>query len=92
MEGGANVVSEAMACGIPVLSTLISGSIGLLGPDYPGYFPIGDARALANQLLKCEQDPTFHDTLTRAVRSRSKILDPRAEKLALENLLADLKR
>ena len=41
MEGGANAVCEAIACSVPVISSRISGSIGLLGEDYPGYFPAG---------------------------------------------------
>ncbi|MGH2571087.1 MAG: selenoneine biosynthesis selenosugar synthase SenB, partial [bacterium] len=36
MEGGANVVSEAIVLGVPVLSSRISGSVGILGEDYPG--------------------------------------------------------
>ena len=43
-EGGANAVSEAVAGGVPVLASRIDGSVGLLGRDYPGYFPVGDTR------------------------------------------------
>jgi putative glycosyltransferase (TIGR04348 family) len=42
MEGGANVISEAVAAGVPVVASRISGSIGLLGADYPAFFPVGD--------------------------------------------------
>jgi glycosyltransferase involved in cell wall biosynthesis len=49
-EGGANVVSEALAAGVPIVSSAIPGSIGLLGADYPGYFPVGDTEALATVL------------------------------------------
>ena len=45
LEGGANVVSEALAASVPVLSSHIAGSVGLLGADYPGYFPVGDTAA-----------------------------------------------
>ena len=38
---------EAIACGVPTISTRIAGSVGLLGEDYPGYFPVGDTEALA---------------------------------------------
>ena len=51
-EGGANVVSEAIVDGVPVLSTDISGSRGLLGDDYPGYYPVGDDEGLASLLLR----------------------------------------
>jgi len=39
MEGGANVVSEAVVAGVPVIASDIPGSVGLLGEDYPGYYP-----------------------------------------------------
>ena len=34
MEGGANVVSEAVVAGLPVIASRIPGSLGLLGEDY----------------------------------------------------------
>ena len=55
-EGGANVVSEAIVDGVPVLSTDISGSRGLLGDDYPGYYPVGDTKSLASLLLRAESE------------------------------------
>ena len=58
-EGGANVVSEAIVDGVPVLSTDISGSRGLLGDNYPGYYPVGDAKSLANLLLRAESEPEY---------------------------------
>ena len=79
MEGGANVVSEALACNVPVISTHISGSVGLLGPDYPGYFPVGDTKALAGMLLRAEQDPLFYKSLKAGIRSQRKIPIPLGE-------------
>src|SRR5207237_6108890 len=38
MEGGANVLSEAVVLSIPVLASRIDGNIGILGTDYPGLF------------------------------------------------------
>ena len=40
MEGGANALCEAIALGVPTLATRIDGSVGLLGDDYPGFFPV----------------------------------------------------
>ena len=39
LEGGANVISEAVVAGLPVIASEIAGSVGLLGKDYPGYYP-----------------------------------------------------
>jgi putative glycosyltransferase (TIGR04348 family) len=57
MEGGANVISEALVADLPVLASEIAGSIGLLGRDHPGYYPTGDTAALARLLTRAENDP-----------------------------------
>jgi putative glycosyltransferase (TIGR04348 family) len=90
LEGGANVVSEAAAAGVPVLSSRIDGSVGLLGPRYPGYFPVGDARALAALLLRAETDPGFYAELTRGVRRLARLVRPARERAAWAAVLAGL--
>jgi len=62
-EGGANVVSEALVAGVPILASNISGNVGLLGDDYPGYFPVGDECALADLLHRAEVDAEFMSQL-----------------------------
>jgi len=47
MEGGANVVSEAIRIGVPVIASKISGNVGLLREGYSGYYKPGDDRMLA---------------------------------------------
>jgi putative glycosyltransferase (TIGR04348 family) len=91
MEGGANVISEAIVAGTPVLSTHISGSLGMLGKDYPGYFPIGDTVALAELLLQAETDTTFYKQLRDHCLKRAQLFNPAAERKALKQLLADLR-
>ncbi len=41
MEGGANVVCEALRIGVPVLASRIPGNVGLLGSALPGIFSGG---------------------------------------------------
>lgn len=90
-EGGANVVSEALAAGVPVLSTAIDGSIGLLGADYPGYFPVGDERVLARLMRAAELDEQgFRTRLTAACTERADLVDPLTEKNAWTSLLGEL--
>jgi putative glycosyltransferase (TIGR04348 family) len=67
-EGGANVISEAAVAGVPILASRMDGNVGLLGRDYPGYFPVGDTRALARLLRRIECEPSFVANLTSAVR------------------------
>ncbi|MDD2321041.1 MAG: glycosyltransferase, partial [Geobacteraceae bacterium] len=56
LEGGANVVSEAIVSGVPVIGTDIPCMRGLLGDDYPGLFSVRDTRGLAALLLRAEVD------------------------------------
>ena len=90
MEGGAHVVCEALACGVPVLSTRIDGSVGILGEEYPGYFPVGDTRALADLMLRCEEDDLFLRRLRRHCSERAALVDPERERRSWEELLAEL--
>ena len=91
MEGGANVVCEAIACSVPVISSRISGSIGLLGEDYPGYFPVGDTQALTHLLMRVETDTAFYDALKAWCEGLKSIVDPDRERQSWKGLLADLR-
>jgi putative glycosyltransferase (TIGR04348 family) len=89
-EGGANVVSEAIAAGVPMLATRIDGSVGLLGRDYPGYFPVGHTEALVRLLDRIENDPVFLNRLTRAITRRTHVFRPAREKAEWKKLVAEL--
>jgi putative glycosyltransferase (TIGR04348 family) len=58
-EGGANVISEAIVAGVPIIASNIPGNTGLLGMDYPGLYPLGDERALAELFKQAEENPAF---------------------------------
>ena len=47
MEGSCNAMCEALVLGTPVIASRISGLIGTLGQDYPGYFSPRDDVELA---------------------------------------------
>jgi putative glycosyltransferase (TIGR04348 family) len=89
-EGGANVISEAVAAGVPVLASRIDGSVGLLGRDYPGYFPVGDTASLARLLSRIETSPKFLMRLHRAIARRALLFRPAREKAAWKKLIAEL--
>ncbi|WP_404362620.1 selenoneine biosynthesis selenosugar synthase SenB [Marinobacter sp.] len=83
MEGGANVVSEACRAGLPVIASDIPGNRGLLGGDYPGYFPARDETALAEMLRRAETDPLFLAALQAGVERQAPAFTPAAEQKAL---------
>ena len=89
MEGGANVVCEALRIGLPVIASRIPGNVGLLGARYGGYFAPGDERSLARVIRRAMLDPAFYRTLRKQVRSLHARVAPRAEARAL---LTALKR
>jgi putative glycosyltransferase (TIGR04348 family) len=89
-EGGANVISEAVVAGVPVLASRIDGNVGLLGADYPGYFPVGNTKALARLLHRIETDGRFVATLDRAIARRAPLFRPEREIAAWRRLLAGL--
>jgi putative glycosyltransferase (TIGR04348 family) len=91
-EGGANVVSEALAASVPVVSSRIAGSVGLLGEGYPGYFQVGDTAALARLLEKAETDADFYRTLQGWCARLKPLVDPARERRSWEELLRELER
>ena len=90
LEGGANVVSEAIAVGTPVISSLIPGSVGILGADYPGYFPAGHSVALREQLLRAESGGGFYRELQQSVARLQPLVSAARERESWENLLNEL--
>ena len=90
LEGGANVVSEAIVLGVPVLASDIPGNIGLLGDDYAGYYPVGDERALAQLMRRTETDPVFYQRLAAQIRRLQPQFRPERERRAWRDLLREM--
>lgn len=90
MEGGANVAIEAITCGVPVLASRIGGSVGLLGDDYDGFFPAGDHEALAGLIVRCQESPSFLDSLRLQCARRVPLFDPGLERESVRRLAHNL--
>jgi len=90
MEGGANVVCEALASGVPVIASRVSGNVGMLGRGYAGYYPLADTAALARLLARAEGEPAFLGKLGAQCRARRPLVSPAREKAALAALLREL--
>jgi putative glycosyltransferase (TIGR04348 family) len=90
MEGGANVVIEAVRSGTPVLASRIDGNVGLLGESYDGYFPVDHASALASLLRRLRDEPAMLLHLQRQCEARAPLFDPAQESAALHALIGDV--
>jgi putative glycosyltransferase (TIGR04348 family) len=87
MEGGANVIIEAITSGVPVLASDISGNRGMLGDGYAGYFPVGDSRTLATMIERAAADPSFFACLQWQCGARAPLFSPEREQAALLQLV-----
>jgi putative glycosyltransferase (TIGR04348 family) len=90
MEGGAHVVSEAIALGIPVIASDIPGNRGLLGDDYLGYYPVGDEVELASLLSRAETMPDFYSALKKQIDIRKDLVSPERERQSIQELMSQL--
>ncbi len=89
MEGGANVIGEAVTAGTPVLASRIPGNLGMLGADYAGIFPLGDEAALAELMGRAESDPAFLALLQRQCAARAGLFAPEREATAIRALMEE---
>jgi glycosyltransferase involved in cell wall biosynthesis len=70
-EGIPNVLKEAMACGIPVVSSSISGIPELVDHEASGLLvPPRDPSALADALQRLNDNPALRDRMGRAGREK----------------------
>ena len=90
MEGGANVIVEAVTAGTAVLASRVAGNLGMLGPSYSGYFPQSDPSVLARLVMRCRTEPDFLADLARQCRTRAELFTPERERAGLAALLREL--
>ena len=90
MEGGANIVCEAIACGVPIIASRIPGNRGLLGRGFPGFFPVRSTRALAKLMQRAVTDPKYLAGLGRWVRALRPLVVPSRERRAWVTLIREL--
>jgi putative glycosyltransferase (TIGR04348 family) len=87
MEGGANVIIEAVTSGVPVLASDISGNRGMLGENYAGYFPLGDSIKLACLIDRAASDTKFYSRLQAQCAARATLFSPERERAVLLELV-----
>ena len=90
MEGGANVLSEAIVASVPILASRVDGNVGILGADYPGYFGVGDTKQLAQLLTCAETCPEYLAELKTRCKSLAPLFEPAREEKAWADLVCEL--
>src|SRR5437773_5484721 len=89
MEGGANVICEAAAAGVPVIASRVSGNVGMLGRGYPGFYRLADQRGLARQIRRAASDSAYYARLKRLIVARRSLFLPETERRGLQRLIAE---
>lgn len=89
-EGGANVLSEAIAASVPILASRVNGNVGILGKDYPGYFEVGDTVELTRLLTRAESSAAYLAELKAWSKSLAVLADPSREERAWSDLINEL--
>jgi putative glycosyltransferase (TIGR04348 family) len=90
LEGGANVLSEAIAATVPILASRVDGNVGILGKDYPGYFEVGNTKQLARLLTRAETSPEYLAKLKASTKGLAVLVDPSREEQAWSDLINEL--
>ena len=90
MEGGANVLSEAIAARVPIIASRVDGNVGILGKDYPGYFEVGNTTQLAGLLSRAETSPDYLAELKAWTKDLAVLADPSREEKAWSDLINEL--
>ena len=89
MEGGANVIIEAVIAGVPVIASDVAGNVGMLGRDYEGYFTAGNHDELARLLDRISRDESALKLLSQQCARRKPLFAPEREKSHVNALIRD---
>lgn len=90
MEGGANVIVEAITAGTAVLASRMSGNVGMLGEQYEGYFDVDDHVGLFNLIQRYLHDANFPVRLATQCQARRHLFLPETERATLIKIVESL--
>jgi glycosyltransferase involved in cell wall biosynthesis len=81
---------EAVCSGVPVIASRIPGNMGMLGEDYAGLFPVGDAKALADMLIRFWHEAKFEQLLKKQCAHRAPLFSAEHERKGLLTIVQNL--
>lgn len=90
IEGGSNVLCEALVAGTPVVASNISSLVATLGYTYPGFFSTESTQELRDLLIKSETTPNFYQELKDHCQKVAYLVDPLTERKCWKDLLYEL--
>jgi putative glycosyltransferase (TIGR04348 family) len=90
LEGGANVLSEAIVDRIPIVASDIPSTRGILGDSYPGLYPVQDTKKLADLLDRVERDRSYYRLLKQWCTRLRPRFTPAHERATWRRILAEL--
>jgi glycosyltransferase involved in cell wall biosynthesis len=90
-EGYGMVVAEALAHGLPIVSTPVGAIPDLVGGEAGVLVPVGDASALADAMAKVLDDPDFRRRLAAgAARVRDRLYSWEAASMRMADVLTSV--
>jgi putative glycosyltransferase (TIGR04348 family) len=87
MEGGANVIVEAITSGTAVLASRMSGNVGMLGEQYSGYFEVDDQAGLLSLIQRYLRDANYRARLNTQCQARRSLFLPETERATMINIV-----
>jgi putative glycosyltransferase (TIGR04348 family) len=89
VEGGAQVVIEALTSHTAVLASRIDGNTGLLGGTYAGLFDGADVDAACRLVVRAAREPQFLQQLQASCARRARRFAPERERATLLRLVRE---
>lgn len=90
-EGHANVVLEAMACGVPVIAMAADGVQESFTDGQEGFLvPLGDVQTMAEKILMLSQDERLRRSMAEKSRDKARRFNPEIQQKTYRQLVSEI--